>query len=265
MPSAKSEFSHIPSALRDCGAKLAIILGSGLGRLAESLPVHDVIPYADLPGLPVSKVPGHAGRFLIAEMAHRPLLIAQGRVHLYEGWTAAEVSRSVRLMHHIGIRTLFLTNAAGAVNPAFPPGDWMMLADHLNLTGQTPLHGGANFFDMSAVYSRKLRAAFHFRAAHLGMALHEGVYAALPGPQYETPAEVRMLRTLGADAVGMSTVPEAIQAHALGIEVAAFSCLTNWGAGLSESCLNHGEVSEVGRHAAGALVNLLHATLLEIS
>jgi len=265
MPASTSEFPQIPAALSDCGAKLAIVLGSGLGPFAESLPAQAVIPYEDIPGLPVSKAPGHAGRFLVAEMAGHPLLIAQGRVHLYEGWTAAEVTRSVRLMDHIGITTLLLTNAAGTVNPDFPPGDWMMLTDHLNLTGQTPLHGGAHFFDMSEVYSRKLRSAFQSQATHLGQSLHEGVYAALPGPQYETPAEIRMLRTLGADAVGMSTVPEAIQARALGLQVGAFSCLTNWGAGLSDGCLNHEEVTEAGRRAADTLVNLLHATLPEIS
>lgn len=265
MPAATSEFSQIPSALSHCGAKLAIVLGSGLGPFAESLPTRAVVPYGDIPGLPVSKVPGHAGQFLVAEMAGRPLLIAQGRVHLYEGWSAAEVARSVRLMHQIGITTLFLTNAAGTINPGFSPGDWMMLSDHLNLTGQSPLHGGAHFFDMSEVYCGKLRTAFRSHATRLGLALHEGVYAALPGPQYETPAEVRMLRTLGADAVGMSTVPEAIQARALGLKVGAFSCLTNWGAGLSDGSLNHEEVSAAGHLAAGTLVNLLHATLPEIS
>jgi purine-nucleoside phosphorylase len=151
------------------------------------------------------------------------------------------------------------------VNPDFPPGDWMMLSDHINMTGHTPLRGGANFFDMSEVYSKKLRAIFRSHATVLGIPLHEGVYAAMPGPQYETPAEIRMLRTIGADAVGMSTVPEAIQARALGIQVAAFSCLTNWGAGLSEDFLNHEEVSEAGKKAAGALVELLHDALPDLA
>ena len=145
------EFSQIPDALRDCGAKLAIVLGSGLGPFVESLEQELVLPYGDVPGLPVSRVPGHAGRFLVAKLAGHPFLIAQGRVHLYEGWEAGEVTRAVRLMQHIGIETLVLTNAAGTVNPDFPPGDWMMLSDHINLTGQTPLHGGPNFFDMSEV------------------------------------------------------------------------------------------------------------------
>lgn len=258
------EFSDIPEALKSCGARLAIVLGSGLGPFAESFAPEAVVKYGDVPGLPVSRVPGHAGRFLVVRMAGRPLLIAQGRVHLYEGWDGAEVTRSVRLLKQIGIETLILTNAAGTVNENFPPGEWMMLADHLNLTGQTPLRGGPNFFDMSEVYSRSLRTLFQGHAARLGLRLHEGVYAALPGPQYETPAEIRMLRTLGADAVGMSTVPEAIQARALGMQTAAFSCLTNWGAGLSLKDLSHEEVSEVGKQAAGALVRLLHAALPEI-
>ena len=259
------EFSQIPDALRDCGAKLAIVLGSGLGPFVESLEQELVLPYGDVPGLPVSRVPGHAGRFLVAKLAGHSLLIAQGRVHLYEGWEAGEVTRAVRLMQHIGIETLVLTNAAGTVNPDFPPGDWMMLSDHINLTGQTPLHGGPNFFDMSEVYSKKLRAVFRSQATLLGLPLHEGVYAAMPGPQYETPAEIRMLRAIGADAVGMSTVPEAIQARALGLPVAAFSCLTNWGAGLSEDLLNHEEVSEAGKKAADTLVRLLRAALPEIA
>jgi len=259
------EFSQIPAALKNCGAKLAIVLGSGLGPFAESLAHELVVDYGDIPGLPVSKVPGHAGRFVVAKMAGQPLLIAQGRVHLYEGWEAGEVTRAVRLMHHIGIKTLVLTNAAGTVNADFPPGQWMMLSDHINLTGHTPLRGGPNFFDMSEVYSKELRGIFRNHAATLGIPLHEGVYAAMPGPQYETPAEIRMLRTIGADAVGMSTVPEAIQARALGLRVAAFSCLTNWGAGLSGDLLNHEEVSEVGQKAADTLVRLLHSALPEIA
>lgn len=260
-----AESFQIPDALRDAGAKLAIVLGSGLGPFAESLEHELVVHYGDVPDLPVSRVPGHAGRFIIAKLAGRPLLIAQGRVHLYEGWQAKDVTQAVRLMHSIGVETLVLTNAAGTVNAGFPPGDWMMLSDHINLTGHSPLHGGANFFDMSEVYDKSLRTSFRETAATLGVTLHEGVYAAMPGPQYETPAEIRMLKILGADAVGMSTVPEAIQARALGMRVAAFSCLTNWGAGLSQDLLSHEEVTETGKKAAGTLVRLLHAVLPEIA
>jgi purine-nucleoside phosphorylase len=195
---------QIPEALKNCGAKLAIVLGSGLGPFAESLEHELVVPYEDVPDLPVSKVPGHAGRFVVARLAGRPLLLAQGRVHLYEGWNASEVTRSVRMMHAMGIEKLILTNAAGTVNSHFPPGDWMMLSDHINLTGCSPLRGGPHFFDLSEVYSRDLRKHFRDAALALDIRLHEGVYAAMPGPQYETPAEIRMLKIIGADAVGMS-------------------------------------------------------------
>jgi purine-nucleoside phosphorylase len=156
-----------------------------------------------------------------------------------------------------GIRRLVLTNAAGTCNAQFEPGSWMMLGDHLNLTGTSPLLGGPNFFDMSEVYAKPLRAHFSTAAKARGMTLHEGVYAGLLGPQYETPAEVRMLQRLGADAVGMSTVLEAIQARALGIEVAGFSCLTNWAAGLNAAPLAHAEVMETGARAAASLADLL--------
>lgn len=247
----------LPGELTGAGARTAIVLGSGLGGFVDSLEHRAVVDYSAVPGLPVSKVPGHAGRFVVAEVAGVPLLIAQGRVHLYEGWSAAEVVRGIEMMHGLGVRTLILTNAAGVVNPAFSPGSWMMLSDHINLTGHSPLRGGAHFVDLSEVYSLRLREKFRSAAALRGMGLFEGVYAAMPGPQYETPAEIRMLRTLGADAVGMSTVPEAVRARALGMEVAAFSCLTNWGAGISAGPLDHAEVSEAGRLAAGEFAALL--------
>jgi purine-nucleoside phosphorylase len=247
----------IPNELLECGAETAIVLGSGLGPFADALEHEAVVDYAAIEGLPTSRVPGHAGRFVVARLDEKPLLIAQGRVHLYEGWEAADVVRSIRIMHHLGIRRLVLTNAAGTVNEAFPPGSWMMISDHINLTGHSPLRGGANFIDLSEVYSLRLRELFRESARQRGTDLHEGVYAAMPGPQYETPAEIRMLQRLGADAVGMSTVPEAIQARALGIEIAAFSCLTNWGAGLSPQPLSHEEVSAVGMSAAHKLIGLL--------
>lgn len=250
----------LPRELAECGATTAIVLGSGLGAFAEGLeqlPPHE---YSDL-GLPASKVPGHAGRFVVVHLEGRPLLVAQGRVHLYEGWEPSEVVSAVVLMHELGIRTLILTNAAGTVNPVFSPGSWMMLADHINLTGQTPLRGGPLFVDMSEVYSGRLRNVFRIVADRQGMLLHEGVYAAMNGPQYETPAEVKMLRLLGADAVGMSTVQEAIQARYLGIEVAAFSCLTNWGAGLSKEPLHHGAVIAAGHSAAASLIVLLREVM----
>lgn len=237
--------------------KWGIVLGSGLGGLTEQLREEAVVPYAELEGVPVSRVPGHAGQFVFGSLGTTPVVVAQGRVHLYEGWSAREVTAAVRWMAERGVQHLVLTNAAGSLNPDFPPGSWMILRDHLNLTGTSPLSGSPHFLDMTEVYSRRLRDRFAKAASVTGSVLLQGVYAGLPGPEYETPAEVRMLRTLGADAAGMSTVLEAIHAHALGIEVVAFSCLTNWGAGLGDSPLTHAEVLAVGARAADDLARLL--------
>ena len=251
----------LPKAVRDFSPEWGIVLGSGLGSLVDEVDAILSVPYEEIPGMPVSTVSGHAGRFVFGRLAGRRVLVAQGRVHLYEGRTAEEVTAAVRFMDALGVKKLVLTNAAGSLRADFAPGTWMMLSDHLNLTGTSPLLGGANFVDMTAVYSPDLRAHFSRLAAEEKIALHEGVYAGLLGPQYETPAEVRMLRTLGADAVGMSTVLEAIQARALGMEVAAFSCLTNMAAGLSTGALDHGEVLATGRAAAEQLVRLLARAL----
>lgn len=249
----------IPGEIKNSGAETAIVLGSGLGPFAESLEHDFSIGYGAIEGLPASGVPGHAGRFIVARLAGKPILVAQGRVHLYEGWSAHEVVRHVQLMHAAGIKKLLLTNAAGTVNKSFEPGTWMAISDHINLTGHSPLRGGPNFIDMSEAYSPRIRSIFRKAAAEKNIKLHEGVYAAMPGPQFETPAEIRMLQTLGADAVGMSTVAEATQARLLGMEVAGFSCLTNWGAGLSAAPLAHEDVTAVGKAAAGQMVELLHA------
>ncbi len=246
---------------RELRPEWGIVLGSGLGAMIERVEVLAEVPYAEVEGLPVSRVPGHAGKFLFGTLAGVPVLIAQGRVHLYEGRTAAEVTAGVRFMATCGVKRLVLTNAAGTANREFAPGTWMMLADHLNLTGATPLLGGPNFVDMSEVYSARLRERFAAVAAAEEIALHSGVYAGLLGPQYETPAEVRMFQRLGADAVGMSTVLEAIQARALGLEVAGFSCLTNWAAGLNTEPLAHEEVLTMGKRAAGDMVRLLERVI----
>lgn len=235
---------------------LGIVLGSGLGPLAERVVVSRTASFAD-EGLPASHVKGHAGRFLFGTLGGREVIVMQGRVHLYEGHDAKAITAGVRWMQAQGVDHLILTNAAGTLHPSFAPGTWMMLADHLNLTGTSPLEGGPNFVDMTEVYDGASRESFHQLAARQGMDLHEGVYAGLRGPQYETPAEIRMLRTIGADAVGMSTVLEAIQARALGMKVSAFSCLTNWAAGLSPEKLDHAEVLETGAAAASAMMDLL--------
>jgi purine-nucleoside phosphorylase len=237
---------------------LGIVLGSGLGPLAERVVVSRTAGFAEA-GLPVSGVKGHAGRFLFGKIGQREVIVMQGRVHLYEGLDAKAVTAGVRWMQAQGVEHLILTNAAGTLHPEFPPGSWMMLSDHLNLTGTSPLEGGPNFVDMTEVYDGASREVFRDLAARQGMDLHEGVYAGLRGPQYETPAEIRMLRVMGADAVGMSTVLEAVQARAIGMKVSAFSCLTNWAAGLSPSKLDHSEVIETGAAAAAAMMDLLEA------
>jgi len=247
--------------LRGWGADTAIVLGSGLNVLVADTTAENSLSYSDFAELPKTSVPGHAGRFVRGELAGRPIVYAQGRVHLYEGHSAATVTAGVRLLSGAGVKKLILTNAAGTVNENFAPGSWMMITDHLNLTGTTPLLGRPEFIDLSEAYSKPWRAEFAQAAKSVGLILHEGVYAGLLGPQYETPAEVRMLRRLGADAVGMSTVLETIQARALGMEVAAFSCLTNWAAGISGAPLSHGEVLETGKQAADAFARLLKAAL----
>ncbi|MBJ7258736.1 MAG: purine-nucleoside phosphorylase [Chthoniobacterales bacterium] len=261
LPPPVAEFGALPPELASFRPRVAMVLGSGLGSFADAAEKLFEVPYSAVAGLPESNVPGHAGKFVGATLGGLPLLLAMGRVHFYEGHTARQIAAHVRLMASLGPSVLILTNAAGTLNPAFAPGGWMMISDQLNLTAASPLSGGPNFFDMSEIYDAQLRAVFRGVAAGRGMPLHEGVYACVPGPQYETPAEVRMLRTLGADAVGMSTVFEAVQARALGLRVAAFSCLTNWAAGVSSEPLSHDEVMDTGRQAASALVGLLQDAL----
>jgi len=236
-----------------------LVLGSGLGPLADGVEVERIVSFAEA-GLPASSVPGHAGRFIIGTLGAAPVTVMQGRVHLYEGHDAATVTAGMRWMVASGVARVILTNAAGTLNAAHEPGNWMMLSDHLNLTGTSPL-AGPQFIDMSTAYDPEWRAEFRTAAAVSGTALHEGVYAGLRGPQYETPAEIRMLRAMGADAVGMSTVLETIQARALGMKVAAFSCLTNWAAGMTPEAIHHGEVLETGRSAADAMIRLLRQVL----
>ncbi|MBL9130043.1 MAG: purine-nucleoside phosphorylase [Verrucomicrobiaceae bacterium] len=247
--------------LQNARPETAIVLGSGLGSVAEAFGIESEVSYADVPGLSASTVPGHAGRFVLGRHNGRPVLLAQGRRHLYEGLTAQEITAGIRFMHDIGVKRVVLTNAAGAIHDSFHVGGLMLITDHINLQATTPLLGGAHFHDMSEVYSLALRDKLIAEARALDLKLHQGVYAALLGPQYETPAEIRMLRTIGADAVGMSTVPEAIQARALDMEVAGISMLTNWAAGLKPQTLHHAEVVEVGRAASADLARLLKAVL----
>jgi len=248
--------------LRDWNAKIAIILGSGLNAIVQD-PIES-IDYAEFSEIPKPRVPGHAGKFSLCEISGTRVIFAQGRVHLYEGYSAGEVTTSVRMLANVRIEKLVVTNAAGALNQKFKPGDWMMITDHLNFTGTSPLIGRPKFLDLSNAYSARLQKQFGDAAQKIGVLLHPGVYAAVVGPQYETAAEVRMLQNLGADAVGMSTVLEVIQARALEMEVAGFSCIANLATGLSSTRLNHGEVLETGHKAANDFSRLLGETLPDL-
>ena len=240
-------------------AQIALILGSGLNAIVRN-PIESV-DYAESSEIPQPRIPGHAGKFSLCEISGVRVLFAQGRVHLYEGYSAGVATAHVRMLYAAGIDKLVVTNAAGGLNNKFRPGDWMMITDHLNLTGTSPLIGWGQFLDLSKVYSPRLQEIFANAAGKIGMALCKGVYAAVIGPQYETAAEVRMLQKLGADAVGMSTVPEVIQACALEMEVAGFSCIANLATGLSPTALSHDEVLETGANAAKEFSRLLREAL----
>ena len=247
--------------VREYGARIAVVLGSGLGSLVKEPARDRVIPYGEIGGLPRSTVKGHAGRFVLGEIANTKIVFAHGRVHLYEGHSAQDVTAGIRFLARAGIERLVLTNAAGSANPDFAPGDLMIITDQLNFSGTTPLSGKAEFVDLADAYSPIWRERFVGAAQAKGMTLYQGVYAGVLGPQYETPAEVKMLRSLGADAIGMSTVCETIQARALGMEVAGFSCLANWAAGLDSVKLSHNEVLAAGKALTSKLQVLLEAAL----
>jgi purine-nucleoside phosphorylase len=250
------------SLIQQARPQTAVILGSGMGQVAEAFGIAAELAYSDVPEIGTPSVPGHAGRFVLGKIGGQPVLLAQGRRHLYEGLSAYEVAAMIRFLHGLGIRRVVLTNAAGAIDSGFHIGGLMLIRDHLNFTGQSPLVG-AQFHDMTCAYSQPWRDRFKTAAQHLGLPLHEGVYAAVHGPQYETPAEIQMLRVLGAHAVGMSTVPEVIQARALEMEVAGLSLLTNWAAGLQPTHLDHAEVVAVGAGAAKNVAALLKQALAQ--
>ena len=246
-------------ARTDLRPRIGIVLGSGLGGLADELTDPAVIPFEELPGWPAATAPGHAGRLLLGRLSRTPVVMLQGRFHLYEGNDPGLVVQPVLLMRRLGADIVVLTNAAGGVNPSFGPGTLMVINDHLNLTGRTPLLGpnaddiGPRFPDMTGVWDPELRAALAAAAAAEAVAMTEGVYAGLLGPAYETPAEVRMLHTLGADAVGMSTVLEAIAARWAGLRVCGVSLVTNAGAGYTGQPLSHEEVLAAGNEAGPRL------------
>jgi len=250
--------------------EIGLILGSGLGTLADAIVEAVTVDYADIPHFPVPTVAGHAGKWVIGRLAGRGVAAMKGRFHRYEGYDGATIAFPVRVMKELGITTLLVTNAAGGVNPSFCPGDLMLIRDHLNLTFHNPLIGpnddslGARFPDMSEAYSRRLGRIAVRAADALGIALREGVYAAMIGPSYETPAEIRMLRKLGADAVGMSTVPEVIVARHAGLEVLGISCITNMAAGILDQPLSHAEVMETGERVQQTFRKLILGILEEL-
>jgi len=247
-----------------CGkADIGVILGSGLGDYAEALEDAVKLPYSEIPGFPRSTVAGHAGMWCCGTLYGKRVVMMQGRFHYYEGYGMKDVTLPVRVMQKIGVKTLVVTNAAGGVNFGYHPGELMVIGDMFSMTAQNPLIGpnldafGPRFPDMSCAFDKELRALAHECANEQGFALREGVYAQMTGPTYETPAEIRMLRTLGADAVGMSTVPEVIVARHGGMRVLGISCITNMAAGILDQPLNHAEVTETANRVKGQFRNLL--------
>jgi purine-nucleoside phosphorylase len=256
LPARLDALAAVVRARSDLVPRLGIVLGSGLGGLAGRLESPEAIPFADLPGWPAASAPGHAGRLLLGSIGGVPVVCLQGRLHLYEGHPPGLVVQPVLLMGRLGAPRILLTNAAGGVNATWPAGTLMALADHLNLTGLNPLLGtnpdqlGPRFPDMTDAWDLDLRSRLHEAARLEQIRLEEGVYAGLVGPNYETPAEVRMLRTLGADAVGLSTVLEAIAARWAGLRLAGISLVTNPGAGVTGQPLTHEEVLQAAEEAA---------------
>ncbi len=260
---------RIRARVGDVAPVAAIILGSGLGGLAEEIDDARTIHYRDVPGFPSSTVAGHAGQLIAGTLRGVPVLALAGRFHLYEGHDAALAGYPVRVVHALGAPTLIVSNAAGGINPSWNPGDLMLIRDHINLMFRNPLigpleHGDLRFPDMSSPYDARLADIAREVAREQGIVLREGVYAGLLGPQYETAAEVRMLGIFGADAVGMSTVPEVIVARAIGMRVLGFSCVTNPATGLSSSPLSHDDVLETTARAAGAFVRLVSGVVERI-
>jgi len=255
----RSKVRHVPS--------IAVVLGSGLGGFAALLADPVSMPYGQVPNWPAVRVAGHEGRLVVGTVQRRTVIALAGRSHAYEGHDVGIVTFAVRVLGCLGVKILILTNAAGGINTAFARGDVMVIDDHINLTGLNPLVGpnedrfGPRFPDMTQVYASRLRAVADQAGAALEMQLPHGVYAALTGPSYETPAEIRYLRTIGADAVGMSTVPEAIAARHMGLEVLGISCITNMAAGVLPGPLSHEEVLETARRVRGRFMALLEGII----
>ena len=269
-PSAGKVAANLRSRLGDATPRLALILGSGLGALADAIERPVRIPFGEIPGFRVGQVAGHQGALVAGRLEGIDVLAFAGRVHMYEGWSAQDAAFPVRVAHALGARMLLVSNAAGAMNPLFQPGDLMAIGDHINLMWTNPLIGPViaddlRFPDMSAPYDADLRAELHAAALAVGVPLADGVYVGLMGPTYETPAEVRMLQRLGADAVGMSTVPEVIVARTLGMRVAGVSFITNAASGSTGAPLSHAEVLEVTARAGGRFRTLVRAWVARLA
>jgi purine-nucleoside phosphorylase len=247
--------------------RIAVVLGSGLGGFTDAINNRTEIPYREIPGWPQSTAIGHAGKLVVGTVEGVPVAALSGRAHLYEGYTAEQAVYGLRALWNLGMQSVVLTNAAGGVKASYNPGQLVLISDHINLLGQNPLTGpndeslGPRFPDMSEAYSKRYREIARQAGKAMGLELAEGVYAALPGPSYETPAEIRYLRTIGADLVGMSTVPEAIAANHMGMKVLGISCVTNHAAGVTEQKLDHKEVLEVGERMKDTLIGLLRRVI----
>lgn len=266
---AKRSADAIRERIGTAEPEIAIILGSGLGGLADEIENATRVPFSDIPGFPEPTVLGHAGALVSGRLGGRPVVALAGRFHMYEGHPVALAGFPVRVMHALGAKTLFVSNAAGAIRRDLVPGDLMIIDDHLNLTFANPLtgpvqEGEERFPDMSEPYDARLRAALRAAGDKLGIALKEGVYACLPGPSFETRAEVRMLERLGADAVGMSTVPEVIVARARGMRVAGVSCITNAASGTSEFPVLHADVLDVTARSATTFQSLVRSFVTDL-
>jgi purine-nucleoside phosphorylase len=251
--------------------KIGLVLGSGLGAFADSLTDPTKVPYSEIPSFPQSTAIGHAGRLVIGNAAGVPVAAMQGRVHQYEGYSAQQVAFPIRVFARMGVKSVILTNAAGGINLGYSQGALVLIRDHINLQGTNPLVGpnddrfGLRFPDMTHTYSRDYREIAREEAARLGIMLHEGIYAALLGPSYETPAEIEYLRRMGADLVGMSTVAEVIAARHMGLKVLAISCVTNMAAGILDQPLSHAEVMETGERVRSIFESLLKAVLPRVA
>jgi purine-nucleoside phosphorylase len=263
------EIAEAAEYLRRAGPvpEVAVVLGSGLGDFATGLSDPLVLPYGEIPHWPASNVIGHAGKLVIGGVANRRVLALAGRAHFYEGHSMATVTFATRVLGMLGVKVLILTNAAGGINLKFSSGALMLITDHINFMGTNPLVGpnedrfGFRFPDMTEIYSRRLRGLAREAAQDIGVGLEEGVYVAVHGPSYETPAEIRAFRTLGADAVGMSTAPEAIVARQMRVEVLGISCITNMAAGVIDQPLHHDEVMETAARVRGHFIALLEGII----